>query len=357
MRHTRMIAVLAADQPGSAESDRIPETARLRVLLFSLSLALGARHAVAQGMIQDVPVSAACIELSQTVLSQAAGGRFEEAENALSSTLDNVSNRPQHSCAGLVLHKLSVLMAVSGRSAEAEQFAERSVKILVENFPPDDPVLLRPLQVLAATRFEQRKTAKAREAFNRMRSIRIVSPEDYALVHEMAAALLHAEGRWREAESEYLRTISAWEEAGRGDTPDAGALFSALGSLYIEERRLDDAQRALAHAATIFDSAKNAVPMDRIKLLNLRALLYAQRGEWGKAERDLQEAVSMVDREARVNPVALALMLANYAHVLRKNHHRPDARSVEARAAALPVNRTTVVDVAELLGNTKRTKK
>jgi hypothetical protein len=43
--------------------------------------------------------------------------------------------------------------------------------------------------------------------------------------------------------------------------------------------------------------------------------------------------------------------LSTYAHVLRKGHHPREARSIEARAAALPRDRTTefVVDVTELL--------
>jgi hypothetical protein len=48
-------------------------------------------------------------------------------------------------------------------------------------------MLLRPLEALAAARFEQGKTARAREAFKRMQAIRIPRPEDIALVHGTAA--------------------------------------------------------------------------------------------------------------------------------------------------------------------------
>lgn len=359
MRHTWMIALLAARRPGSAGTRRVSETARWSVLLLSLSLALTGRHATAQGVSQHVPASAACMELNQTVLTQAAGGRLEKAETALSAALAGDAHSPEHSCAGLILSNLAASMAVSGRLAEAERFSERSVTILSQSVPPDDPVLLCPLQILAAARFEQGKTGMAREAFKRMQSIRIERPADRALVHSMAAALLHADGRFPEAESENLAAIRALEQAGRGATADAGAVLNALGSLYIEEQRLDEARRMLDRAFTIFTNDEGAVPMDRIKLLNVRGVLHTRLGEWRQAEQDLSEAVSMADRESRVDPVALASLLADYAYVLRRNHRGREARAIEVRAAALRDKGTadSVVDVTELLPKPKTAKK
>jgi hypothetical protein len=125
--------------------------------------------------------------------------------------------------------------------ADAERLAERSVMILEKAYDSNDVVLLRPLQILAAARFEQGKTAKARDAFKRIQSIRIHRPEDSALVHGTAAVLLEAEGRRPESEAEYLAALHAWEEAGRGETADAGAILTALGSLYTQEQRLAEA--------------------------------------------------------------------------------------------------------------------
>src|SRR5215472_1987549 len=89
---------------------------------------------------------------------------------------------------------VAVFMSVSGRYADAERLAERAVLILEKAYSPNDLVLLRPLQTLVASRFEQGKTAKARESFKRIQAIRIQRPEDGALVHGIAAALLQADG-------------------------------------------------------------------------------------------------------------------------------------------------------------------
>jgi hypothetical protein len=50
--------------------------------------------------------------------------------------------------------------------------------------------------------------------------------------------------------------------------------------------------------------------------------------------------------------------LTDYAIVLRKNHHGREARSIEARAKAIQVDRTTaaIVDITDLLPKAKRAK-
>jgi tetratricopeptide (TPR) repeat protein len=253
---------------------------------------------------------------------------------------------------------MAAIAAVSGRLAEAERFAEGAVNILTKSFAPEDVVLLRPLQILAAARFEQGETAKAKAAFQKIRLIPIDRPEDVAVVHGMAGIFLHSEGKSQEAESEYLAAIHAWEQAGRGELSDAGSDLMALASLYVKERRLDDAQRTLDRAAVIFAHAQDAVPMDRVKLLNVRAALHTRKGEWREAEQDLREAVSLADDDPRLSPVSLGYVLNNYAQVLRKNHRGREAREIEARVAALGSGsaRRAVVDVSELLAKPKSAK-
>jgi tetratricopeptide (TPR) repeat protein len=327
--------------------------------ITALLAALTIGHAFAQGVSLYVPSTPACFELYQKVITHATNGRIDQAEIALSSSLAIGPGQPEHSCAGLVLTNVAVLMAVWGRLGEAEKFAERSFDILQKIYPPNDAVLLRPLQILAAARFEQGKTARAREAFKRMQAIRIQRPEDDALVHGTAGALLSAEGRRPEAEGEYLAAIRAWQEAGRGETADVSAILNEHGSLYIHQQRLAEARQALDRAFAILTLAQDAAPLDRIKLLNLRGVLHARQGDWRQAEQDLHDALSMSDREPWVDPVAHRSLLTNYALVLRKNHHRREARSIEARAAATQTDRTTaaIVDFTDLLPKDKPAKK
>jgi hypothetical protein len=93
--------------------------------------------------------------------------------------------------------------------------------------------------------------------------------------------------------------------------------------------------------------------MDYIKLLNSRGVLHARKGDWRQAERDLREAVSIVDSEKRVDPGVSAPLLENYALVLHKNRRRREAQVVEARLKAYQsesIQEALVVDVYELRG-------
>jgi tetratricopeptide (TPR) repeat protein len=293
----------------------------------------------------------ACGELNHIASVYATHGLIGEAEGALSAALPRETGGAGDSCVGVTLNNLAAVALLSGRAADAEHFAERSIDVLEKSHPSNDPLLLRPLRILAASRFEQGKTRRAREAFDRMRLIPIERPEERAEVHGMAAALLHAGGKLREAESEYREALNALEQAGLGDRADAATILNSLGTLYMEQKRFTEARHALDRGLEIFESAKDAVPMDRIKLLHVRAILQAREGHWQDAAKDLRQAVSLLDATAgQCDPELAAAIMENYATALRKTHQGHDARMIAARAAALRAQGTSgiVVDVTEL---------
>jgi tetratricopeptide (TPR) repeat protein len=316
------------------------------ILLLALVLAT---FALGQDALRPLP-GEDCIERIQAVTTQVREGRLHEAELALSGMVAGGGASLEPSCASLVFNQLASIMAISGRVAEAETFAERAVKTLSAIYPPNDPGLLRPLQILAAVQLEQGKTGRARIAFQRMRSIQAQGPEDRALVHGIAAALLEKEGNLKQAESEYLESFDAWNESGHGNWADAASIQGFLALLYIRDHRLDDAQRAVDLALMILGRAKDAVSLDWIKLWTIRALLYSHRGDWRNAEVDLQHATSAAEHEVGLAPALLSSMWANYAQALRKNHKKREAHSAAARATTLGAGETqhTVVDVTDL---------
>jgi hypothetical protein len=54
------------------------------------------------------------------------------------------------------------LMMTSGGPPKPNGLRSDPLRSLEKIYPPEDPVLLRPLYVIASGRFEQSKTAKAR---------------------------------------------------------------------------------------------------------------------------------------------------------------------------------------------------
>jgi Flp pilus assembly protein TadD len=186
-------------------------SARMMVLLAVISVGDG----VAQHMSQQSSRDSKCVELNQMVMAQVANGRMAEAEKAFSAALTGGAERWADTCAAVVLGNMAAVVSYSGRLAEGEKLAARSVAILETLHSQDHPVLLRPLQVWAAALFEQGKRGKAREIIRRVQSIRVERPEDIALVHALTASLHHA-GLRSEAEIEYRAALSAWAKAGNG---------------------------------------------------------------------------------------------------------------------------------------------
>jgi tetratricopeptide (TPR) repeat protein len=332
---------------------------RIGLLVLYVSSALGWRYVVAQDLTGRALLGAACMDLNQTAVNYVAAGRLKDAESTLSAALPGSASGSDKPCGWLILHNLATVMGLSGRIGEAENLEERSIKILEKGYPPDHPFLLRPLQSLVQIQLEQREIAKARETFQRLQSIPTERPMDRATVHGLAAALLYTEGRYHEGEAEYLKALGAWEESGRGETMDVAVLLRALAVIYIADGQYREAGRTLDRAIAIATSAKDAVATDWIKLFSTRAELHVRQGEWGEAEADMGAAMSAANGDTRLDPATLKTLLASYAYVLRKNHRRREARSFEARAAAVHARGLTngVVDISELLAKSTTNKK
>lgn len=328
------------------------------LVLYACSASVGFRSAVGQKLTGYPAPGAACVDLNQTAMNYITAGRLKDAESTLSAALADPASGSEQQCGWLILHNLADVMGLSGRLVEAELLERRSLKILDKGYPPDHLVLLRSLQLLAQIQLQQREIAKARETLRRLHSIPTEVPADRAVVHGLAAALLYSEARYREAEAEYVIALGAWGESGRGETTDVAALLDSLAALYIADGRYSEAGRALDRVIAIVTSAKDAVATDWIKFFSTRAELRVRQGKWQQAEADLGAAVSAADRDTRLDPALLKSLLANYAYVLRKNHCGREARSIEARATALPTGLSNrIVDISELLAKTGKGKK
>ena len=289
-----------------------------------------------------------CVEFNQHVVGQLSGGQLHEAEVALSNEL-SVHSLPA-SCEWIVLHDMAVVMSRAGRVNESERYADRAVRILEAGVTADNPALLRPLHMLSIARLELGNVAGAREAFRRMEKVRLEQPVDRALFHGTAATVLQAEGAHAEAEKEYFLCLAAWEESGVYESADVADVLNGLVDLYITDGRLHDAANALRRAVAIFAVAKDAGPVDQVRVLNSKGVLDAKLGQLGQAEEDFRSALRLADEVPELDAAMLGGLLGNYAHVLRENRHAREAGVVERRLNALEASRAkdAVVDVADL---------
>ena len=324
---------------------------RVRLLFIVYASAVGIWRAAAQDLDPSGRLSAACIEFNQRIVDKLESGQLAEAEAAFSdTTIGNESNFGQ-SCAWLTLSNRARVIYMSGRFIEAELLAQQSLRIVDKLYSPNDPIRVHPLQLLWSVQLQQGKLGKARQTIQSMRTLPLDKPLDRAMLHGATAAQLQAEGRYKEAEPEYLRALAATDEVGRRETPGAATLLVGLATSQLVQDRYLDADRTLDRALAIVNSAQDTIPMDRVKFLGVRAALYARQGKWQAAGEDLRSAISLADRDTRLDPAELKTLLLNYVYVLRKTHRKKEARSVEARAAAIhgPALRNAIVDVTELV--------
>ena len=325
-----------------------------RTVLLYVALGITSQFALAQELQADSRGGSACGELTRLKEGLAAPGA-EEVAAALSRYLHGSASPVQDECAGIVFAVRAAFMALAGNMAGAELNAERSLAILDRSHARDDRVLMLPLHSLAVARFEQGKTAEARQAYRRMQLIRADLPHDRKMVHGVAGRLLIAAGNFKGAESEYCAALRAIDDAGRGTSAENAVILGALAFAYIKDHQFDEARQALERAMAIISAAKETVAGDRIALLFTRGLLYTSQRQWLDAEPDLREALSIADREKVPDPRVLAKLLPDYATVLRKIHRRGEARSIEARAAAFRSHpAASVVDVIDLAAASKR---
>ena len=316
-------------------------------------------HAEPQVLERTSGVSSECAGWIQKAMALAEVGLLAEAEAGFAAALTKVENGSAPACTGLILHNQATIASISGRFAEGERLALGSIAALEKVYPPDHLALLRPLLVLASTRLEQGNKSGARLAFGRVKGIRAEQPHERAMIHAMSGSLLQAFGEGRQAEDEYLAALDAWTESGRGETADAGAVLTSLGTLYVQEGRFEEAGLSVGRASAILSQARDAAPMDRSKLFCVRAMLHARLGEWPSAEKDFRQGLSLADGQPAVGTAYILTLLSGLAEALKKNHHRHEARRIEARAAALlpasPSN--TVIDVSDLVAPTKPKRK
>jgi tetratricopeptide (TPR) repeat protein len=299
---------------------------------------------------QDAQLVPECQDLNQRVLELLRNGEVAGAEEALSRVLSR-NTAEGYTCGGLILNNMAAIVGNSGRYADGERYAVRSVAALDKVFPPNSVELLRPLHSLASARFEQGNTTGARQALKRMRAIPTLRAQDRVFIHGLDAYIYRAEHDLPKAEKEYLAAASDWELAGQGNSANAGVVFLALSNLYIVEKRYSEAARALDRAREILANAPDGGRMDQVMLLATSGVLHARQREWAEAEQDLRAGLLLADQPPAAEGEAVLQLLSSYAGVLKKNHHRREARKIEDRAAALRRGRDagSVVDVTDLI--------
>lgn len=291
-----------------------------------------------------------CLGVNANLENAAARGQLDEAVHIVSDATREGANHLQPRCAGLLSNNLAAFLEVSGRLNDALIFSEKAIAYFQGSLPVNDATYLRPLNMLATVYLELGFTRKADEVLQRMRSISPNTSADRRLIEYVNGMVLQREGRLAEAESYYREALAdAGDERDEAVTGEA-AICGQLASLYLEEQRYLEAAKAVDNALSRLNTAKAAAPLYRIKLLNVRAVVWTRMERWPEAEKDLAEAISLCRGQANLDRTELRPIVLNYAKVLRKLH-RKDAKTIESWASSLrrahPAS-SKIVDITEL---------
>jgi tetratricopeptide (TPR) repeat protein len=291
-----------------------------------------------------------CVELERLVDGQASAGAEEIASTLREYASSGAHSNTEARCAAIVYSIYAASIGASGRIGEAEIAAERSLAILDKLAVVDQQLLTRTLHTLIVMRLESGKTAKAWQAYRRMKTIDSPLRGDRAMVHEVGAALLHASGRLKECALEYLEVLRAIENGEHQNSANSASILTVLALVYSEDHRVDEAKHTLDRVDTILRDAADVVPLDRIRALHVRGVLFKERHQWVESERVLREVATLAEKENLLGSVTLSSLWSDFAAVLRKTSRRDEARRIEARAAGFRTQpgSNASVDVTEL---------
>ncbi len=196
----------------------------------------------------------------------------------------------------------------------------------------------------------------ARSTIRKLQTLRIALPEEQALVGSMKAALFEAEGRYIDAEQEYVAVLGIREKAGLRNSHVSFEVSNNLGLLYAKQMQFREAWNSFERAQAILAMRPEILEYDRMTLLNNIGLLQYRKRDYTREEMSFRQAIASAERLYPNDRTTLRTMLLNYAILLRKTKQKHEAKAIEARAKTIVADEEkavgrSVVDATELRAN------
>lgn len=216
-------------------------------------------------------------------------GRWDEAEQHYRRSLRMLENQfgPDDPDLVFALNNLGGLMMVRGRLSEAARLRERSLQLRERSYPAADPVVLRAIENLAAVRLAQKHYAEAQRLFERARK--------------------------------------AWEEL-RPRAPEAAIALNGLGAVALRNKRKDEAAMFFHEAVDRWQSGTEPLLLAQV-LGNLATVVSPD-----EALAPYTRAVALVNKYGGPEHPLLALLYDAQAACLRRLHRTRESRELAARA-------------------------
>jgi tetratricopeptide (TPR) repeat protein len=252
-------------------------------------------------------------------------GEFDEAYNVLCS----VGNRPASRTGAALMNSLGSVLQDLGRLDEAERQYRQSLRMMENQFGPDDPDLvfaLNNLGGLMMVRGRLSEAARLRERSLEMRE-RSYPPADpvVLLAVENLASVRLAQKQYAEAQRLFERAREAWEKL-RPGAWEAAIALSGLGAVALHNKQKDQ-------AAMFFREAIDRWQPDTEPLLLAKVLgNLATAVDPDEALHHFTRAVAWVEKHGGRDHPLLAALYDAEAACLRRLHRNRESRELAARA-------------------------
>jgi len=158
---------------------------------------------------------------------------------------------------------------------------------------------------------------------------------DQGKIASFTAALAHIEAKQKkyvEAEADYKEALKICETLGKINSIEVVPGLSGLATVYASQKKYSAAESLYEKAIAMQRaSAEGVSPME----LNLLAELYCRQGRWKRAEKVLQQALTIDEQQLGMDQPALAASLNNLAYVYFKTKKFDKALTMSRRSVEI----------------------
>lgn len=269
-----------------------------------------------------------------------ARGNVSGAERAFLDALEQFGNAGPltddlRKARAAALNDLGLLLESEGDLDDAETAYRRSADAYAEAFGNDHPGTATARANLAgmlAMRGEAVAAAALLErALDVFRAAYGPRHGNTARLRSRLGEIYEAQGRFEEAEAEYLAVLAAWPER----SASRGLALADLGRLAGVRGDLAAAETALSEAVELLQPAMPALAIERAEALDSYGSVLRELGRLDEAQGVLRKALAIRERELGASHSNVALTLVGLAGVLHLHGDLGSAEPLYRRAIGI----------------------
>jgi len=226
--------------------------------------------------------------------------------------------------------------------ADAQNALRRALEVQERALGPDQPEVAWAAQRLAYSYMQDGKYADAEPYLKRAITIReeALGPDsrDVSQSLLLLANAYYAQRKYTDAEPLYVRALAIREKVlpqGNPGYADVAETMDALGVLYISEGKLAQAEPLFGHALEIRETAFRPDHPFVIQSLDHLASVYTLQAKYAEAEPLFKRALANIQPHPESSGSLGAVILEDYAGLLRRMNRQTEAEKMEADAKAI----------------------